>query len=211
MTLTFPNVTGSIEVYLDCLKAICGDTEGKHLMDLCCCTAPNTPKLGFHIRHYMDIVDRKLDHKEEQEFFIKMNVLDFHHIGMPPHQFDVMTALDAIEHFTKEDGYRLLRVMGEFSKKQILFTPLGDLFINGKEDTDPEKHRSGWTPEEFVEMYAKEDHCWLRPHYACIVFPNYHKAYNNFGAFFTWSCENIEEDFARVKEILMTKSWASNG
>lgn len=188
MRIDYPNIEGTIEVYMQVLRAICGDTAGKSMIDLCCCTAPNTPKLGFEFRRYVDIIDRKLDHADEQQFFTKGDVLDF--MLYPNHywpKFDVAICSDGIEHLTEYDGRRLLYMMEINSHKQIIFTPTTDLFGLNNDDT-PEAHRSVWSPD-------------MMPGYASIVFPDFHRSWNG-GAYFAWKCDDIEQDFERVKKLI---------
>lgn len=188
MTLTFPH-EGTIEVYMQVIRAICGETQGRSMIDLCCAFAPNTPKLGFDKRHYLDIIDRNLDHPDEQKFFWRKNVLNIHFGHDYVEKFDVAIASDAIEHFYPEDGKRLIDIMKLISHKQIIFTPIGEIFkLHNTGADDPEAHHSLWTPEDF-------------PGWATVVFPNYHRVWNG-GAFFAWHCDNIEQDFERVKQII---------
>jgi len=190
MNLTFPNVHGNSEIYMDCLRAICGDhCADESFIDLCCNLAPHTPLLGFAERCYIDVLPRILDHPEEQQFFIQKDVLAIN----PFLTYDTSICSDGIEHFKKEDGYKLLGLMYEISYKQILFTPLGEYMVDPI-SKDPEGHHSGWTPEDV-------------PGHATIVFPQYHPTLN-VGAFFFWSSDNLQEDFERVEQILKTKSWA---
>lgn len=194
MRLDFPNVNGDINVYMDVMRAICGDTAGKSMIDLGCNTAPNTPQLGFEKRMYIDILPRILDHPGEQQFFHQMDVLK---IGTLI-QWDVAICSDCIEHLTLSDGVVLRKKMEDISDRQVFFTPTTDLFGMAEEgNKDPEAHRSLWTPDDM----------FVRSWYAKIVFPDYHKVWNG-GAFFFWSCKNIQQDFERVKEILLTKPWA---
>lgn len=199
--LTFHGVVGSIEVYMDVMRAICGETEGKSMIDLMCCTAPNTPDLGFSKRCYIDVLPRELDHKEEQQFFKPMDVLSL--IPYKPdvlrdckviNPFDVAICSDGIEHLTNDDGWHLLHTMIALSHKQIIFTPLDDIFGMAKDgDNDPEAHRSLWKPE-------------MLPGWNHIVFPDYHKVWNG-GAWFGWRAPWMEGEFNRVKSILQTKHW----
>jgi hypothetical protein len=196
-TLTFPGVVGSIEVYMDVMRAICGETEGKSMIDLCCAFAPNTPKLGFSKRRYIDIIDRKLDHPEEQEFFSQADVLNL--VPMPPelvtitNLYDVAICSDGIEHLTETQGRILVSTMLAISHKQILFTPLDDLFGMAKEgDNDPEAHRSLWHPD-------------MLPGFNHIVFPDYHKVWNG-GAFFMFG-PGTDKELERVIKNLQTKHW----
>lgn len=186
MRLTFPNIEGNIDIYMQVLRAICGDTAGKSMIDLMCCTAPNTPKLGFSERWYVDIMDRILDHPDEQKFFHKHNALSVHRFMA--YEVDVAICSDGIEHLTVEDGHKLLEVMNLIGHKQIIFTPLGELWLEKTPSNDPEAHRSAWYPE-------------MIPGWASIVFPDYHKKWG-VGAFFAWKCDDIEKDFERVKQLL---------
>lgn len=191
MRIDFPGVEGTIEVYMDVMRAICRPTLRRSMADLMSCTAPNTPRLGFSIRRYFDVIDRKLDHPGEQPFFTKVNVLE-----LPTSlSFDVAMCLDGIEHLTYDDGRKLIDIMERIADKQILFTPLTDLFGMAKdENLDPEAHRSLWKPEDF-------------PEYASIVFPDYHKIWHG-GAFFVFRTPSTKYDFDRVVKELKTKPWA---
>lgn len=199
-TLTFPGVVGSIEVYMDVMRAICGETEGKSMIDLMCAFAPNTPKLGFSRRRYFDIIDRQLDHPEEQEFFSQADVLtiqpalEWIRKATGADLYDVAICSDGIEHLTEIQGRILVSTMLSISHKQILFTPLDDIFGMAKEgDNDPEAHRSLWHPD-------------MLPGFFHIVFPHYHKVWNG-GAFFSLRSSFGEAEFNRVKSILQTKHW----
>lgn len=184
MRLDFHGVVGDIDIYMRVLRAICGETDGKSMVDLGCCFAPNTPKLGFEHRMYLDVVDRKLDHEKEQQFFYKTDILDI----QPPRlrcKADVGIASDVIEHLSAEDGQKLISYMISKYDKSILFTPLGELWMEKTPTSDPEAHRSAWYPE-------------MLPGWACVVFPDYHKGWG-VGAFFAIHCENIESEFERIK------------
>lgn len=191
MRLDFPNIEGNIDIYMRVLRAICGETSGRSMIDLMCCTAPNTPKLGFFSRTYVDVIYRKLDHPEEQKFFIQQDVNEllqfmYYNSGFG---YDVSICSDGIEHLSDEKGAYLRFWMKKLSSKQIIFTPLGEIFkLHNTGADDPEAHHSLWTPEDFQD-------------WACIVFPNYHRVWNG-GAFFAWHCEDIEKDFERVKLLL---------
>lgn len=185
--IAYYDYEGNIDIYLNVLNAIIGK-ERESFIDMGCCTAPNTPLLRFKERWYVDIIDRKLDHPEEQKYFMTKDILDFDSVTFV-HKLSVAFCLDCLEHLTVSDGYKLLSIMEKISYKQILFTPLTDLFGMVKEDDkNPEAHRSLWKPE-------------MIPGYACLLFPNYHKTWNG-GAFFFWKSENIEQDFIRVKQKL---------
>lgn len=190
MQLTIPSLHGNGQVYLDILKAICGDTVDKSMADLMCYHAPYNSLLGFKERIYVDIQDRGLDHPEEQQYFIKSGVFDFF-MDNRDKKYDVMICADGIEHLTKERGKDLILLMEGHSDKQIIFTPLGECMMTN--DDHPDSHKSGWLPEDF-------------PGYASIILPDFHPTLNT-GAFFAFRCENIQQDFERVINELKNKSW----
>ena len=186
MKITLENIEGSEEVYLKIMKAICGNTEGKSMVDLGCHLAPYTPKLGFAKNTYVDILDRPIDHSEQQRFFVKEDMILF--LKNCETLFDVAISSDSIEHLTKENGYELVVLMQRKSRKQIIFTPLGEYMVDDKDNGNPDSHRSGWMPEDLVG-------------WASVVLPNFHPKLNT-GAFFAWHCDNIEQDFERAKNEL---------
>jgi SAM-dependent methyltransferase len=63
--------------------------------------------------------------------------------------FDAVVALDVIEHFEKEAGFRLLGAMERVARRRVVvFTPNG--FVPQAAGENPwQEHRSGWTVEEF--------------------------------------------------------------
>lgn len=189
MQITFEGVHGNDTVYMDCLRSICGDTEGKSMADLCCNLAPHTPLLGYTQKVYVDVLPRILDHKEEQQFFVQMDV---HEFIRDEKKYSSIICSDGIEHFSKIDGIMFLNRAETKCDKIILFTPLGAHIVEGGDN--PEAHHSAWYPEE-------------TPGYASIVFSHYHPTLG-VGAYFFWKCENIQQDFERVKNELKQKEWA---
>ena len=189
MTIKFDNVNGSEEVYMDCINAILGDTKRNSFLDMGCHKAPHLPKLGFKERTYLDILPQQLDWADEQQYFIQKDILT---VKKKSYNVDVAFSLDVIEHLSIKNGKKLLGIMESISTKQILFTPLGEMWVGTS--GHPEEHASGWTPD-MVEGYAS------------IVFPDYHKVWG-FGAWFFFKCENLEQEFERVINELKSKQWA---
>ena len=66
--------------------------------------------------------------------------------------FDAVLASDLIEHLSKSDGHKLIKVM-EFigRKKSVIFTPNGFLEQEPYNDDPFQKHLSGWTPDEMTD------------------------------------------------------------
>lgn len=180
------NDTGSGELYLKIMKAICGDISDKSMADLMCHHSPYNSRLGFKERVYVDILDRGLDDESEQRCFVKSDVFSFletlNHV-------DCIICSDGIEHLDKDKGFELVMLIRDKSSKSIFFTPLGEYMVGVGDMSHPDTHNSGYTPNDFEG-------------YASIVLPNFHPLLNC-GAFFSWTCDNIKEDFERVKKELL--------
>ena len=103
--------------------------------------------------------------------FMKLDVMDFWS-NYPVAKVDVLIALDLIEHLTKGEGFRFLMDAVKCNvKRVIIFSPEGDYVVES-ESTDPDKHRSGWTAQEFEDMG-----------FQVILSPRFH---GGSGAFLAW-------------------------
>ena len=195
MNITF-NATGHGTAYMDTLKAICGNTEDRSLIDLGCGWCTHTRQLKFKEKRLVDIVVRDLG--EENNCFVQVDMLEL--IKQPSDKiFDISISSDNIEHFWQEDGFKIIDWMENNSKKQIIFTPLGDYIkTEDKTDTNPDSHKSGCLPKDF-ELIG----------WNTITFPQFHPTLgeHGLGAFFAFHCENLNEEFNRIINELKNKSW----
>ena len=174
MVITLDGITGSGVLWKYIMHIICWGTYWQSMVDLGCFHAPYTPQLGFAKRTYVDIQDRPLDFPEEQQFFVKEDMVKY--LESYKHHFQVAISSDSLEHLTHERGLALLDAMERCSDKQIIFTPLGP--FGTTDDGHPDSHASSWRPD-------------MLPEYLCIVFPNWHPELN-MGAFFAIRCSDEE-------------------
>lgn len=81
--------------------------------------------------------------------YVCMDILDIaDHFG--PNSFDVVAALDVVEHFEKPDGSRLLQACETVARRLVIvFTPNGFLPQPALENNPWQVHRSGWGVEDF--------------------------------------------------------------
>ncbi|MCX6563025.1 MAG: class I SAM-dependent methyltransferase [Candidatus Aminicenantes bacterium] len=78
----------------------------------------------------------------------KMNVLEMDK-KFPPESFDVVVALDLIEHLEKKDALRLIEVMERLARRKvIIFTPNGFLEQHEFDGNRSQVHISGWEIDE---------------------------------------------------------------
>jgi len=70
--------------------------------------------------------------------------------------FDVVTSFDLIEHFEKNEGYRLLDDMAKIAKKKVVvYTPNGFVPQSATDDNPFQEHKSGWTYQEMKKLGYK--------------------------------------------------------
>ena len=89
--------------------------------------------------------------------------------------FDAVIALDVIEHFSKEDSYKLIGEMEKIARKKvILLTPNGFYPQDGYDSNPYQIHKSGWSEEELkriaYEIYGLRGIKYLRGDYATIKY-----------------------------------------
>jgi hypothetical protein len=164
--------SGSAELQQDVLLEIMsGRCLFTSLLDLCC----GEMTVVRHITPYfqstlaIDVQDR--EHRPRSVAFVQADVLEI--LPAIVNRFQVAFCGDGLEHFRKDDGRTLLRLMESAARLPIIFTPLGDVDVHPRA-TDPDAHKSGWLPEE-LEALGWET----------LTFPNWHAALNC-GAFFAW-------------------------
>lgn len=150
----------------------------KTLLDVGC--GENSPVRHFSQKIHSTGVDafepsiRKSRQAGIHDRYCRMDILE---IGkrFKPNSFDCALASDVIEHLTKAEGLKLLRVMERIAiKKVVVFTPNGFL-PQGEFGNNPwQRHRSGWTDDEMKSMgYTVTGiNGWkpLRGAYACVKF-----------------------------------------
>ena len=131
----------------------------KTLLDVGC--GANSPVQTFNknlhcvgIDAFLPSIERSKQKKIHNEY-VQADVLE---IGdtFEASSFDIVVALDLVEHLEKADGLRLLDMMEVIaSKKVIIYTPNGFLRQGDRESNPWQVHLSGWTPEEFVKRGYK--------------------------------------------------------
>jgi len=81
---------------------------------------------------------------------------DIRKINFGPNSFDAVIALEVLEHLTKEEGRRLIKKMEKWaSKKVIVSTPNGYVWQNDCDKNPLQKHKCGWTVNEFKNLKFK--------------------------------------------------------
>lgn len=81
---------------------------------------------------------------------------DIRSLNLKPKSFDIVLASELLEHFTKAEGYQLIQKMQQWATRKIIITtPNGFLIQNEYDGNLLQKHRSGWTVNEFYNLGFK--------------------------------------------------------
>ena len=131
----------------------------KSVLDIGC--GAHSPIKAFSGRFYsvgVDIHEPSIKESAMKKIHNGYHVMDILNIGKKFRQksFDCVVCLDVIEHFTKEDGKKLIVQMEQISiKKTIIVTPSG--FLRQEQDKDNlyQEHKSGWTAGEMRSLGYK--------------------------------------------------------
>ena len=144
-----------------------------HWVDLGCGKAEAT-KAIHHPKAIQRISVDIYDGPDKPEGFIHADIVDY----ARSHSLAgcAATLLDVIEHFEKADGVSFLSLLESKADAVCVFTPTG--FYRQDPTTCPETkdrpeqwHRSGWSPEEFLERG-----------YDVVSFPQMHAGFGGFAA-----------------------------
>lgn len=163
-------MTGSHELYIQTIREIVGEIEGKSLLDLCCGEMAVTQKMPFDWKRSLavDVIDAP--ERPRICDFLLADARSF----VPEQIYDVAICSDGIEHLSFTEGVRLLTMMHKYAKVAIVFTPTGDKNLDSERSTNPHSHKSSWSPMEFEVLD------W-NTHY----FPDWHPTIC-LGAVFAW-------------------------
>lgn len=158
------------------------------MLDLGCCEGNHTKHFNIPNRMFVDI-ERK---SHTLDPFLQA---DIRYAGklFTPKSYDLVTALDVIEHLEKYDGFNLLANMEHIAIKRILiFSPQGDYMVGHCPEgySRHDAHWSGWTAEEFDVMG-----------YHVLLCPDFHESLG-IGAFFAWKIMDGDNITQQIKEIL---------
>ena len=142
-----------IPLYAELDQAI-GQPES--LLDIGC--GANSPLSHLNARpaHMVGVdgFQPSIDHSRSHNYhddYVNSDLLAIDKV-FEPRSFEVVAAIDVIEHFAKEDGYRLLEKMEQIaSRRVVVFTPNGFLPQNEHSGNILQRHLSGWSVEEMTQ------------------------------------------------------------
>ena len=127
------------------------------LLDLGCGSNSPISRFSSKIPYCVgvDIFDNSISLSKQNNIhnkYIKLDILDIEN-EFEEKSFDCVIAIDLIEHFSKEDGLKLLRIMEKVSKEKVVIsTPNGFVPQHEYDGNRYQVHLSGWSYEEMGKM-----------------------------------------------------------
>ncbi|RLF37411.1 MAG: SAM-dependent methyltransferase [Thermoplasmata archaeon] len=140
------------------LKRLRDEIDGcSSILDVGC--GENSPLRWIKNKPYCVGVDAHKDaikKSKKKKIHNKYIQLDLLKLDFASKSFDCVVALDVLEHFEKEDGYRFLRKIEKIAKKKVIvFTPNGFLKQGIINKNPYQVHKSGWSVKEMKKRGYK--------------------------------------------------------
>ena len=140
--------------YFQFLNVLRTETQGyKSLLDIGCGFNPALKRVTQSVEHSvgLDAFKPSIDKAKAagtHSDFILGDVFD-HLEKLESNSYDVVMALDLIEHLEKDKGFWLMEQMERIARhKTILFTPNGFVPQRPYDNNPWQEHKSGWDSEE---------------------------------------------------------------
>jgi 2-polyprenyl-3-methyl-5-hydroxy-6-metoxy-1,4-benzoquinol methylase len=137
------------------------DGEIKSILDVACGLSLKSKYIKADIRVGVDIYKEYFNHIETDVEYIPVvyDVRKMQDIFLPK-TFDIVLALDIVEHLEKEESLELLKQCEKFARKAVIIeTPNGyipqNIDILGHGGHEFQTHRCGWTVEELEKLGFK--------------------------------------------------------
>jgi SAM-dependent methyltransferase len=138
----FPSVTKYIQKELAGCQTV---------LDLGCGKGFDSPLEGLPLSYTLgvDIFEPYLEKCQQMKIHSDYIRADIREIEFKDSSFDAVLMLEVLEHFTKEEGRRLLDKSSSWAKKKVIITtPNGYIWLDMLDGNPFQKHISGWSMEE---------------------------------------------------------------
>lgn len=152
---TLPNIFGTAGLWP------WKDGEIISILDVACGLSLKSKFIPAEIRVGVDIYDKYFDHIESKVPYVvvKHDVRKLDEVFVPK-SFDLVVALDIIEHLEKQESLDMIKQCEKIAKKGVILeTPKGyvpqNLDILGHGGHEYQTHRSGWEPAELEKLGYK--------------------------------------------------------
>lgn len=98
----------------------------------------------------VDLFDPYIKEAREKRIFDEYIKKDIRKISFKKDSFDVVIALQVLEHLKKDEALKLLGKLERIAKKQVIIaTPIGEMYHPAVDNNPLQLHKSSFVPEEF--------------------------------------------------------------
>jgi len=125
------------------------------VLDLGCGRGSNSPLEGMALTYTLgvDIFEPYLEECRQKKIHSDYIRADIRGIEFKDGSFDAVLMLEVLEHFTKEEGRRLLDKCSRWARRKVIIsTPNGYLWQDGYDNNPFQEHKSGWSVEELRSL-----------------------------------------------------------
>ena len=137
------------------------DKNSRSYLDVGCAKGGTGLVLRMHgCKAFVVGADLYLPYLEElksKKIYDGLVYCDARHLPFKEKSFDVVLAIEVIEHLSKDEGLNFLKKAEEIASRQVVITtPVGFMKMFHKNlkpiENELQEHKSGWLPEEFKEL-----------------------------------------------------------
>ena len=126
---------------------------GMRVLDVGCSDGRGSEVLSRATAHGVDIYRPALVAARAGRHRLPVTQADVRHLPFTADAFDVVVALDVVEHFEKDDALRVLGEMERVSRSLVIIaTPRGFVPQPGTSEEPWQEHRCGFEPSELAAL-----------------------------------------------------------
>lgn len=104
----------------------------------------------------VDLFEPYLSEAKKKQIHDEYIIADARKLPFKNKSFDVVIALQILEHLSKKDAWKVLDKMEEIARKQVIVaTPIGEMYHPAVDDNPLQLHKSEFQPKEFKERGYK--------------------------------------------------------
>jgi 2-polyprenyl-3-methyl-5-hydroxy-6-metoxy-1,4-benzoquinol methylase len=137
------------------------DKKGKCILDIGCGSGQPVEFINRHRQFYVvgiDLFQPYLRYLKQNEIYDDCILADVCQLPARPKKFDIVFALELVEHLEKEEGLRLINTMEKIARRQVILAVPNGGYRQGAMKTEPnpyQKHKSIWFPAELKQRGYK--------------------------------------------------------
>lgn len=131
------------------------DKSGRSILDVAC--GKGLPmmvlkqRIKFSKIHGVDLYTPYINFCKQREIHNSYTLCDVRKLPFKNNSFDIVMALQVLEHLSKKDAFKVLSDLERIAKKQIIVsTPIGLTFHPAVDGNKLQLHKSGFVPGDFI-------------------------------------------------------------